>query len=41
VSSPGDYLSDLRRYYLPKAAVHARNAWHRVAGQRIQGEVQP
>ena len=32
-----DYLSDLRRYYLPETATRARDAWHRAAGRRIEG----
>jgi hypothetical protein len=37
VSTPRDYLHDLRRYYLPKAATRARDAWHQAAGRHIQG----
>jgi hypothetical protein len=37
VSRARDYMSDLRRYYLPAARTRASNAWHRAAGQHIQG----
>ena len=32
-----DYASDVRRYYLPKAATRARDAWHQAVGKRVQG----
>lgn len=38
MSTPRDYLSDLRRYYLPKAGTRARDAWHHAAGRHIQGD---
>ena len=37
MSRPRDYLSDVRRYYLPEARTRASNAWYRAAGRRIQG----
>lgn len=33
-----DYASDARRVHLPNARTRARNAWHRAAGRRIQGQ---
>ena len=40
MSRPRDYLSDLRRYHLPKAATRARDAWYSAAGRHIQGNRQ-
>ena len=37
MNSPRDYLSDFRRYYLPKATGRVRDAWHQATGRRIQG----
>lgn len=37
MSKPRDYLSDLRRYYLPAARTRVSNAWHRAAGRHVQG----
>ncbi len=37
MSSSRDYLSDLRRYYLPQAKTRVSNAWYRAAGRHIQG----
>ena len=37
MSRSRDYLSDLRRYYLPQAGVRVSNAWDRAAGRHIQG----
>ena len=37
MSRLGDYASDVRRYYLPKAWTRTRDAWHHVAGRHIRG----